>query len=121
MVKRVQRELRLSRREDFNKVYKYGKSEANRQFVIYRLHNPNTERFRMGVSVSKKLGNAVIRNRLRRMIKEMVRIHAEQICRHYDFIVIARKPIVDMEYQEMEKCLLHVLKKAELLQSSSCR
>lgn len=115
-MKRVQKELRLTRREDFGKVYRHGKSAANQQFVIYSLPNAKIEQFRMGVSVSKKMGNAVVRNRLRRMIKEIVRLNADRIRPQQDFIVIARKPVVGMEYKEMEKCLLHALKRASLLQ-----
>lgn len=117
MVKRMQKELRLTRREDFNKVYRYGKSAANQQVVVYWLSNPRIERFRMGVSVSKKLGGAVVRNRIRRMMKEIVRLNADKIRPHFDFIVIGRKPVVDMEYAQMEKSLLHALRRAQLLHS----
>jgi len=103
----MQRELRLTRREDFNKVYRHGKSAANRQYVVYCLPNPRIERFRMGVSVSKKLGSAVVR----------VRLNADRIRSHYDFIVIARMPVAEMDYKEMEKSLMHALKRAQLLRS----
>ncbi|MDF2720769.1 MAG: ribonuclease [Paenibacillus sp.] len=113
----MQRELRLTRREDFNKVYRYGKSAANLQVVIYALPNSKIERFRMGVSVSKKLGSAVVRNRIRRVMKEIVRHNAERIRPHYDFIVIGRKPVAEMDYAQMEKSLLHGLKRAQLLKN----
>lgn len=111
----MQRENRLAKREDFNKVYRYGKSTANMQFVLYYLPKHQDGSFRLGVSVSKKLGNAVVRNRLRRMMKEIVRHHTESIKGDVDFILIARKPIVDMPYDTMEKSLLHVLHRASLL------
>jgi ribonuclease P protein component len=111
----VQKEHRLAKREDFNKVYRAGKSAANRQFVLYYLPRPANEPFRLGVSVSKKLGNAVVRNYLRRVMKEIVRAHESEIIEATDFILIARKPAADMEFGEMEKSLLHVLKKAALL------
>ncbi|RKN86007.1 ribonuclease P protein component [Paenibacillus ginsengarvi] len=113
----MQKELRLTRREDFNKVYRYGKSTANMQVVVYCLPNPRIERFRMGVSVSKKLGSAVVRNRIRRLLKEIVRLNEERIRSHYDFIVIARKPVVDMDYGQLEKSLMHGLKRAQLLRN----
>jgi ribonuclease P protein component len=112
----VQKEHRLAKREDFNKVYRAGKSAANRQFVLYYLPRPDNGPFRLGVSVSKKLGNAVVRNRLRRMMKEIVRAHEQKVTGEIDFILIARKPVAEMDYAEMEKSLLHVLKKASLLQ-----
>ncbi|MDF2716715.1 MAG: ribonuclease protein component [Paenibacillus sp.] len=119
MVNPMQKELRLTRREDFNKVYRHGKSAANLQVVIYCLPNPRIERFRMGVSVSKKLGSAVVRNRIRRMMKEIVRLNADKIRSHYDFIVIGRKPVADMDYKQLEKSLLHGLKRAQLLRNPS--
>ncbi|WP_040951113.1 ribonuclease P protein component [Gorillibacterium massiliense] len=111
----MHKEHRLARREDFNRVYRYGKSTANQQFVVYVLPKPQNECFRVGVSVSKKLGNAVVRNRLRRTMKEIVRLHKEQIADKVDFVLIARKPVADMEYEEMRKSLLHVLKRASLI------
>lgn len=111
----MQRQYRLAKREDFNKVYRHGKSAANMQFVVYALHNPDTEHFRVGVSASKKLGGAVTRNRLRRVVKEIVRHHAAEIAPHHDLIIILRKPAVGMDYQAMEKSLLHALRRASLL------
>ena len=111
----MQKQYRLAKRADFSKVYRLGRSAANMQFVIYAMPNRNTEKIRVGVSASKKLGGAVVRNRLRRMIKEIVRHHAERIAAGHDLIVIVRKPAVQMAYKEMEKSLLHALKRSSLL------
>jgi ribonuclease P protein component len=111
----VNKEHRLAKREDFSKVFRYGKSVANQQFVVYVLPQPRNDHFRLGVSVSKKLGNAVVRNRLRRMMKEIVRQNKELVTGVYDFIVIARKPVADLEFDEMEKNLMHVMRKAGLI------
>lgn len=114
----VQKEHRLSKREDFTKVYRQGKSVANHQFVLYykkRQAKPGEEPpFRLGISVSKKLGNAVVRNRLRRIMKEIVRLHADQVATGFDLILIARKPAAELDYAEMERSILHVLKRASL-------
>jgi ribonuclease P protein component len=110
----VQKELRLTKREDFNKVYRFGKSNANFQFVVYSLPQSKVERFRAGISVSKKIGNAVVRNRIRRVVKEILRHHADRIRLHCDIVVIARKPVAEMDYKEMEKSLLHALKRASV-------
>lgn len=113
----MQKENRLTRREDFNKVYRHGKSSANHQFVVYVLNrHPSIpgEGFRLGISVSKKVGNAVVRNRLRRMIKEIVRLNGDKLAPRKDLILIVRKPAAEMEYAEMEKSILHVFKRADL-------
>lgn len=117
----MQRENRLTKREDFNKVYRHGKSSANQQFVVYYMKRPGFVQqadrdFRLGISVSKKVGNAVVRNRLRRMIKEIVRHNGDRIVGQTDLILIARKPAADMEYKEMEKSILHVLRRASLFE-----
>lgn len=106
---------RLSLREDFQKVYKFGKSTANQQFVVYQLLKPSQLELRLGVSVSKKLGNAVVRNRLRRMMKEIVRLHLSELENKFDIIILARKPSSEMDYVAMEKSLLHVLKRSGLI------
>jgi ribonuclease P protein component len=114
----VQKENRLTRREDFNKVYRHGKSSANHQFVVYMMAQPAAvegNSYRLGISVSKKVGNAVVRNRIRRLLKEIVRLNGDKIAPRTDMILIARKPAAEMEYAEMEKSVLHVLKRAGLL------
>lgn len=111
----MQKQNRLMKKEDFNKVYRYGKSIANRQFVLYFLPKAQQEDFRLGISVSKKVGNAVVRNRLRRLVKEVVRLQRTKILSEYDFILIVRKPAVGLEFSAVEQSIRHLLKKAILL------
>ncbi|WP_037286100.1 ribonuclease P protein component [Saccharibacillus sacchari] len=111
----MQKKLRLRNRAEFTRVYRHGKSFANRQLVLYWFHKRDVDQFRMGVSVSKKVGNAVVRNRIRRLMKEIVRHHADEIADHVDLVFIIRKGAVDMDYKELEKSVLHVLRKSLLL------
>jgi len=115
----VQRKLRLRNRADFSRIYRSGKSFANSQFVVYWSKQPVAEPFRLGVSASKKIGNAVVRNRMRRMLKEIVRANEHRIVPHVDFILIVRMPAVGMKMKEMEKSVQHVLKRAGLIKSNS--
>ncbi|RED52696.1 ribonuclease P protein component [Cohnella lupini] len=113
----MHRKLRLRKREDFNVVYRYGRSFANSQFVVYwRKRSKST--FRMGVSASSKLGGAVVRNRLRRMVKEIVRLNSTKLHEDMDLILIVRKPALSLPYKQMESSILHVLRKAGLLKGS---
>lgn len=114
----MHKKLRLRNRADFSRVYRVGKSFANRQLVVYWSNRPEVERFRLGVSVSKKIGKAVVRNRMRRLIKEIVRLHEAEIRDHVDIIFIVRKGAVGMSYRELEKSVLHALRKASLLKGS---
>jgi ribonuclease P protein component len=111
----VHKKLRLRNRGDFGRVYRSGKSFANRKLVVYWSNRHDIERFRLGVSASKKIGNAVVRNRMRRRLKEIVRLHEAEIRDHVDIILIVRNGAVDMEYRELEKSVLHVLRKSSLL------
>ncbi|MFC5529593.1 ribonuclease P protein component [Cohnella yongneupensis] len=111
----MHRKLRLRKREDFNVVYRYGRSFANSQFVVYWRKRGEKGTFRMGVSASSKLGGSVVRNRLRRMVKEIVRLNAGKLLNDMDLILIVRKPALSLPYKEMEGSILHVLRKAGLL------
>jgi len=111
----MQRKLRLRSRSDFSRIYKAGRSFANSQFVVYWMKRPETERFRAGVSVSRKLGGAVVRNRMRRVVKELIRLNADKIAERTDFIVIVRRPALGMKTKDLERSLLHALRKAGLL------
>ncbi len=115
----MHRKLRLRKREDFNVVYRYGRSFANSQFVVYWRKRSHRGSFRMGVSASSKLGGAVVRNRLRRMVKEIIRLNAVKLLEDTDLILIVRKPALSLPYKEMEGSILHVLRKAGLLKGSN--
>lgn len=99
----------LKKRNDFQIVYKNGKSFANRYLVMYKKKN-DTDRNRLGISVSKKVGNSVVRHRVTRLIRESYRLNEEKFEQGYDFIVVARVSTKGISYLNMESALLHVAK-----------
>lgn len=99
----------LKKRRDFQIVYKTGKSVANRYLVMYKRKN-DTDRNRLGISVSKKVGNSVIRHRVTRLIRESYRLNEEKFQQGYDLIVVARAGAKGIGYFDMESALLHVAK-----------
>ena len=111
----MKKSFRVKKDREFQKVFRKGKSTANRQFVIYQYNKEDQSHFRVGISVSKKLGNAVTRNRLKRRIRHILMELDDQLAQDVDFIVIARQTIVQMSYQEMKSSRMHVLKLATLL------
>lgn len=112
--------LRLRKNEEFQLVFKQGKSFANRQFVVYVLKNAEKKHSRLGLSVSKKMGNAVVRNRIKRLIKEIFRELGDKLEDGNDYIVISRKPVRTMDYSDMKDSLEHVLKKAGVIKGRRC-
>lgn len=109
----MEKEYRIKKNSDFQRIYKSGNSVANRQFVIYTYNNKDIEHFRLGISVSKKLGNAVLRNKIKRAIRENFKIHKQDIIAK-DIIVIARQPAKDMTTLQIQSSLEHVLKIAKV-------
>ena len=106
----------LKRNEDFRNVYANGKSYANRYLVMYALRN-QTDRNRLGISVSKKVGNSVVRHRITRLIRESYRIREEAFNSGLDVVVVARKSAKDKTCQEIESALLHLGKLHGILKS----
>ena len=97
----------LKKNSDFQKVYRQGKSYANRYLVMYVLEN-HTEGNRLGISVSKKVGNSVIRHHLTRLIRESYRLHEDMFNNGLDIVVIARSTARDISYHETESALMHL-------------
>ena len=114
----MKKSFRVKKEKDFKAIFKEGTSFANRKFVIYRLENTKRH-FRVGLSVSKKLGNAVMRNQIKRRIRHILIEHKNQLVENVDFVVIARKGAEILDYAEMEKNLLHVLKLSKIYQEGN--
>lgn len=114
----MKKSFRVKREKDFKAIFKDGTSFANRKFVIYQLENQQNH-FRVGLSVSKKLGNAVTRNQIKRRIRHILQSAKGSLVEHVDFVVIARKGVETLEYAEMEKNLLHVLKLSKIYQEGN--
>lgn len=93
--------------EEFRKVYSYGMSRANKLLVMYILKN-GTEESRFGISVSKKVGNSIVRHRLTRLIRESIRLNTGKFLPGYDIVIVARTSLKGKGYQETESALLHV-------------
>lgn len=94
---------------DFLTVYRKGKSYANKYLVMYVLEN-NEGMNRLGISVSKKVGNSVVRHRITRLVRESYRLHENIFNSGLDIVVIARNSASLVSYMEIESALLHLAK-----------
>ena len=99
----------LKKNNDFQNVYKNGKSYANKYLVMYVLEN-NTNKNRLGISASKKVGNSVVRHRFARLVRESYRLHENIFNSGLDIVVVARKSAASVGYAEIEEALLHLSK-----------
>lgn len=97
----------LKKTKDFQNVYRRGKSYANRYLVMYVLSN-QTEGNRLGISVSKKVGNSVIRHHLTRLIRESYRLHEDMFNSGLDIVVIARGTARDASFHQISNALKHL-------------
>ena len=93
--------------KDFQVVYKNGKSHANKYLVMYVLENQSNKN-RIGISVSKKVGNSVIRHHITRLIRESYRLQEDMFNSGLDIVIIARATAREKKYKDIESALLHL-------------
>ena len=111
----MKKEMRIKKNKEFQEVFKKGKSFANRQFIVYVLKKDKQDTVRIGLSVSKKVGNAVTRNQIKRFIRQTFLQLKDDLHIGKDYVIIARKPTAEMGMHEIKKSLEHVFKVARIL------
>lgn len=99
--------ISISKNFEFLNVYHHGKSYANRYLVMYILKNGSSNN-RYGITVSKKVGNSVVRHRVTRLIRESIRLNVEKFENGYDIVIIARNTAKGRKCQEIESAVLHL-------------
>ncbi|HSW58364.1 MAG TPA: ribonuclease P protein component [Dehalococcoidales bacterium] len=103
---------RLTRPEQYNSVYQKGITRVD-TFLVLKAQTNHLEYSRFGISVSKKIGNAVMRNRTKRLLREIMRL--ADIKTGWDIVIIARLPSAGCEYGELEKSVKNLLSQAQIL------
>ena len=104
----------LKKTRDFSVVYQRGKSVANRTLVLYVLRKKDSDRNRVGISVSKKVGNSVVRHRLTRLVRASYRLHESEFDRGIDLIILVRPGAKESDFFTVERALLALGKRAEI-------
>ena len=111
---------RLKKNIEFRTVYRRGRSFANDLLVLYIFKNRRNRDLngrpynKVGISVSKKVGNSVVRSRSKRLITESYRLKEEKLVTGNDFVFVARTRIKDKNYHNVEKAMDNLFKKAGL-------
>jgi len=108
----MKKELRLTRREDFRRVYQHGTVKYGRYLVVHLLpvSTAFTTDVKIGISVSKKVGNAVVRNRVRRRIREIARQNLHVFPAGHYFIISAKAKSRDADFHQLQEDLYQILK-----------
>jgi len=106
----LKKEYRLVRNADFQNIFANGKSFPGKHVIVYVLEGPK----RYGFVTSKKIGGAVKRNRAKRLMREVVRLHLHELRDDAQVICVARPSIVGCTYAEVEKSMLSTFKRAKL-------
>ncbi len=107
--------ITIRKSREFAKVYNRGKSKANPMLVLYVLEN-GRDYNRIGISVSKKVGKSVVRNRVKRLIKEVYRKFSNINESGYDLVIIARVQASKAQYCDIERWMSDLLRRHKLLE-----
>lgn len=104
----------LKKQKDFRNVYSKGRSVADPLLVLYVIGN-NSDTNRLGISVSKKVGNSVVRHRITRLIRECYRLNEEKVQPGHDLCFIARAGAAGKDFKSIERSVLNLLKRHHVL------
>lgn len=116
------RRARLSRSGDFDRVYREARSHSNRFLVVHAFPRPageSGEDIRLGISVGRKVGNAVRRNSVKRALREAFWAHADELPDGHDFVLVARPDAADLLEREGAEAFAKAL--GELLEEAAPR
>ena len=100
---------KLGKNPEFQKVYKFGRSKGNKYLVMY-VKTGESGPNRYGFSVSKKVGNSVVRHRITRLLRESVRKNDAFVIEGNRIVIVARKDVKDKTFKEVDGAVFHLLK-----------
>ena len=106
----------LKKTDEFKKVYTCGRSYADRNIVVYVWKN-GTDKNHLGISVSKKVGNSIVRHRFARLVREIYRLHENIFNSGLDIVVIARVSASSIGFYEVGSALTHLAKLHHVLKN----
>jgi len=111
----LRKELRLRKNADFKNVYENGRSVAGRYVSIYYIKRGDQKGTRIGIVAGKKVGGAVARNRVKRVLREILSRYQDLLCEEHDIVVVARKSSLTAEFHKISADVGNILKGCGLL------
>ena len=115
MLKRINR---LKKRYQFNYVYKSGEHFSGEHMVLY-VASSKTKNIKVGLAVTKKVGHAVVRNKVRRRLREIIKTQVPNLKQNNNIIVVARDNITEASFEKLSNEFLKLIKKANLINEES--
>ncbi len=98
---------------EFQNIINLKKSIANKTYILYKKEN-NLKYHRFGLSVGKKVGNAVVRNKIKRQLRHILRENDLTTSKGYDLVIIVRKNVLEKSFEIRKRDLIHILKIAKI-------
>ena len=111
----MQKCYRIKKSQEIEQVMKKGVSRANPYFIVYKYAKNDNDNFRIAISVGKKIGKAVERNKVKRYIRNVTTEHKHEMNPNYDYFVIARKGVKDLDYVTFKENLEQLYKKMNII------
>jgi len=106
----MKKQYRIKKSDEIELVMNKGFSKANRTFIVYKFQNPEVEKYRVAISAPKKLGKAVVRNRVKRQMRAVLQQNDRYLKDGYDYFIIARPDVLEIDFATITKQMIHVLK-----------
>ena len=103
----------LRNKIEFSKVYNQGRSYSNQSLIIHVMKSDDVEG-KIGFAVGKKIGNAVVRNRIKRLLREVYRLNQHEIQCDVSMILIARKSLIDASFEDVTKNFKDICRRAKI-------
>ena len=107
----------LKKNSQFQLVYNQKKSYANKYLIMYVAPN-EVDEVRIGISVSKRVGNSIVRHRITRLVRETYRLNKDKLVKGLDIIIVARPMAKEQGYMEIERAFFHVGKMHQIFKES---
>ena len=111
----MQKCYRIKKSQEIEQVMKKGRSRANPYFIVYKYAKNDNDNFRIAISVGKKIGKAVERNKVKRYIRNVTTEHKHEMNPNYDYFVIARKGVKDLDYVTFKENIEKLYKKMNII------
>jgi len=106
----MKKEFRIKKSDEIELVMNRGFSKANRTFIVYKYRNPELVKYRIAISAPKKLGKAVVRNKVKRQMRAILQQNERYLKDGHDYFIIARPDVLEIDFATATKQMIHVLK-----------